>query len=67
MSIERRASNDRRAGNDRRQVEEGPPTRYERRQAVEARQPELTELHLSEKELEELGFLPPQAVPKSPG
>lgn len=66
MGTERRASNDRRTGSDRRQTENGPPINYERRRAVEARQPELTELHLSEEELKELGFLQPDTAPKSP-
>ena len=35
-----------------------PPTNFERRRNVEARQPELTELHLSEDELKALGFAP---------
>ena len=64
---ERRATTDRRSGNDRRQEEQGPPTNYERRRSVEARQPELTELHLSEEELKELGFTQEQPAPKAPG
>lgn len=60
---ERRATTDRRSGQDRRQDEQGPPTNYERRRTVEARQPELTELHLSDEELQAMGFTqdqPPQ-------
>ena len=56
MSTERREPTDRRSGKDRRQTEAGPPTSFERRRTVEARQPELTELHLSEDELKALGF-----------
>ena len=59
MSVKRSGNNDRRREQDRRQSEAGPPSTYERRRAVEARQPELTELHLSEEELEELGFAGP--------
>lgn len=58
MSVERRTTNDRRSGQDRRKKEDGPPAGYERRRAVEPRQPELTELHLSEEELRALGFMP---------
>ena len=58
MSVERRGSMDRRSGKDRRQEEKGPPTNFERRRAIEARQPELTELHMSEDELKALGFDP---------
>ena len=67
MSVERRTSMDRRTGRDRRQTDDGPPTNYERRRTVEARQPELTELHLSEDELKELGFLPEKPAAKKPG
>ncbi|PJI97164.1 hypothetical protein CLU85_1936 [Acidovorax sp. 69] len=63
MSMERRIAADRRTGKDRRQMEEGPPTNFERRRAVEARQPELTELHLSEDELKALGFAPEKPNP----
>ena len=56
MSTERRVPSDRRSGRDRRQAEAGPPTGFEQRRTVEARQPELTELHLSEDELKALGF-----------
>ncbi|PUA96475.1 MULTISPECIES: hypothetical protein [unclassified Acidovorax] len=59
MSVERRGSPDRRTGKDRRQEEKGPPTNFERRRAIEARQPELTELHMSEDELKALGFTTP--------
>ena len=41
-------SADRRSGKDRRQVEVGPPSRHERRRAIEPRQPEVIELELSE-------------------
>ena len=58
MSVERRGSMDRRSGKDRRQEEKGPPTNFERRRAIEARQPELTELHMSQDELKALGFAP---------
>lgn len=64
---ERRATTDRRSGKDRRQEEQGPPSNHERRRTVEARQPELTELHLSEEELKEMGFTQEQSVPKTPG
>ena len=58
MSVQRRGSMDRRSGKDRRQEEKGPPTNFERRRAIEARQPELTELHMSEDEPKALGFAP---------
>ena len=58
MSVERRGSLDRRSGKDRRQEEKGPPTNFERRRAIEARQPELTEPPISEDELKALGFPP---------
>ncbi|KQO24169.1 hypothetical protein ASF11_21520 [Acidovorax sp. Leaf76] len=61
---ERRSTSDRRSGTDRRQEEQGPPTHYERRRTIEARQPELTELHLSDEELRALGFQ--QGGPGSP-
>lgn len=64
MSVERRVATDRRTGKDRRQTEAGPPTNFERRRNVEARQPELTELHLSEDELKALGFAPEKSTPK---
>lgn len=68
MSTERRLPTDRRTGKDRRQTEAGPPTSFERRRTVEARQPELTELHLSEEELKALGFLDtPSPTIKKPG
>lgn len=63
---ERRSTIDRRSGKDRRQEEKGPPTNYERRRTVEARQPELTELDLSEEELRAPGFTqdePPSTKP----
>jgi len=63
---ERRAPTDRRSGKDRRQEEQGPPTGYERRRTVESRQPELTELHLSEEELRALGFTQDKPEPKKP-
>ena len=59
--------NDLRSGQDRRQNEDGPTAGYERRHTVEPRQPELTELHLSEDELRELGFLPATVTPQKPG
>ena len=68
MSVERRGSADRRTGKDRRQEEKGPPTNFERRRAIEARQPELTELHMSEDELKALGFAPtPTSNPRKTG
>eukprot|EP01037_Dinobryon_pediforme_P004181 gene4181-4231_t len=68
MSVERRGSMDRRTGKDRRQEEKGPPTNFERRRAIEARQPELTELHMSEDELKALGFAPtPKGNPRKTG
>jgi hypothetical protein len=63
---ERRSTNDRRSGKDRRQEEKGPPTNYERRRTVEARQPELTELDLSEEELRALGFTQDEPAPRKP-
>lgn len=53
---DRRTMHDRRQGKDRRQAEAGPPTPYERRRTIEARQPEVAELDLSPEELEALGF-----------
>ena len=68
MSTERKLPTDRRTGKDRRQTEAGPPTSFERRRTVEARQPELTELHLSEEELKALGFGgTPSPTTKKPG
>lgn len=64
MSVERRVASDRRSGKDRRETEAGPPTNFERRRNVEARQPELTELHLSEDELKALGFAPGTPAPQ---
>lgn len=64
---ERRITTNRRSGRDRRQEEEGPPTGYERRRTVEARQPELTELHLSEEELRALGFTQQEPAPRQRG
>lgn len=64
---ERRVTTDRRSGKDRRQEEKGPPTGYERRRAVESRQPELTEFHVSEEELRALGFGSDEPPPKKPG
>ncbi|MDY0105245.1 MAG: hypothetical protein RBS27_01125 [Giesbergeria sp.] len=56
---DRRSMPDRRSGKDRRQQEAGPPSSYERRRAIEARQPEVAELDLSPEELEALGFIHP--------
>ncbi|MDH4415871.1 hypothetical protein DBR12_09425 [Acidovorax sp. HMWF029] len=64
MNAERRAVTDRRNGKDRRETEAGPPTNFEQRRNVEARQPELTELHLSDDELEALGFAPRKSAPQ---
>ena len=64
MSTDRRAPTDRRSGGDRRQDEKGPPTNFERRRTVEARQPELVELDLSVEELKALGFGVEEAPPK---
>lgn len=58
--MDRRQTTNRRSGQDRRQEEQGPPTSYERRRSIEPRQPELTELELSEEELKALGFVPGQ-------
>jgi hypothetical protein len=66
MTTDRRAPVDRRAGRDRRQDEKGPPTNFERRRTVEARQPELTELDVSDEELKALGFGSDEAPPKKP-
>lgn len=63
---ERRTPMDRRNGRDRRQEELGPPNPYERRRTVEARQPELTELQLSDEELRALGFAPHRPAPPQP-
>lgn len=64
MSTDRRIPTDRRSGSDRRQDEKGPPTNFERRRTVEARQPELVELDLSVEELKALGFGVEEAPPK---
>ncbi|MGD9773218.1 hypothetical protein [Diaphorobacter sp.] len=56
--MDRRQIDDRRSGHDRRQIDQGPPTIFERRNGVEPRQPEVIELELSEEELRKLGFLP---------
>lgn len=58
---------ERRLSRDRRQEEQGPPASQERRRAVEARQPETTELHLSEEEFRALGFTPPAPGVQKPG
>ncbi|WP_010465832.1 hypothetical protein [Acidovorax radicis] len=63
---ERRSTSERRSGTDRRQEEKGSPTNYERRRTIEARQPELTELHLSEEELHALGFKQGEPARKKP-
>ena len=55
-------SAERRSGKDRRQIDNGPPTNYERRRAIEARQPELIEVHMSEDEIRALGFVFEQAT-----
>ena len=57
MTVEHRRSAERRSGKDRRQIDNGPPTNYERRRAIEARQPELIEVHMSEDEIRALGFV----------
>lgn len=64
MSTDRRVPSDRRSGRDRREDEKGPPTNFERRRSVEARQPELTELNLSDEELKALGFGLEEAPPQ---
>ena len=64
---ERRISPDRRSGQDRRSLEKGPPASYERRRSVEARQPELTELHLNDEELQALGFVKARPPHRKPG
>lgn len=64
MTADRRAPTDRRAGRDRRQDENGPPTNFERRRTVEARQPELVELDVSDEELKALGFGHRESPPK---
>lgn len=56
MTTDRRAPVDRRSGKDRRQEEKGPPSSFERRRTVEARQPEMVELQVTEEELKALGF-----------
>ena len=58
--MDRRQITERRTGQDRRQQEQGPSTGYERRRSIEPRQPEMTELDLSEEELKALGFFPDQ-------
>ena len=57
MTVEHRRSAERRSGKDRRQIDNGPPTNFERRRAVEARQPEVLEVHMSEDEIRALGFV----------
>jgi hypothetical protein len=66
MSLKPIVNINRRRGQDRRETEAGPPTDYERRRAVEARLPELIELHLSEEELRELGFAQNRPVKPKP-
>ncbi|MFY3383675.1 hypothetical protein [Paracidovorax sp. MALMAid1276] len=56
MNTERRTPVDRRSGKDRRQREQGPPTVFERRRAIEARQPEMVEVQVTEEELRAMGF-----------
>jgi hypothetical protein len=56
--MERRHETYRRSGQDRRQQEQGPPASFEQHRTIEARQPELTELELSDEELKALGFTP---------
>ncbi|MFN4118922.1 hypothetical protein [Acidovorax sp.] len=69
MSTDRRAPIDRRTGRDRRQDEKGPPTAFERRRTVEARQPEMVEVQVTEEELKAMGFDSPAepAAPEKPG
>ncbi|MFZ5487743.1 MAG: hypothetical protein ACOY5G_12235 [Pseudomonadota bacterium] len=57
-----REAGEKRTSPDRRQVEQGPPTRFERRRSIERRQPEVEELHLSAEDLEALGFTPPKSA-----
>ena len=67
MTKDRRAPVDRRSGRDRRQEEKGPPSSFERRRAIEARQPEMVELQVTEEELKALGFgTAAQTPPKKP-
>jgi len=51
-----REAGEKRTSPDRRQVEQGPPTRFERRRSIERRQPEVEELHLSAEDLEPVGL-----------
>jgi len=67
MTVEQRRSAERRSGKDRRQVDNGPPTNFERRRAVEARQPEVLEVHMSEDEIRALGFVFEQATASANG
>jgi hypothetical protein len=60
---DRRTIVDRRSGKDRRQVELGPPGAFERRRSIEARQPEMVEIELSEDELRALGFVSAGTAP----
>lgn len=55
--MDKKTPYERRSGQDRRQKEDGPPDKHERRRAIEPRQPEVNELHLSLEELEALGFI----------
>lgn len=55
--MDKKTPYERRSGQDRRQKEDGPPDKHERRRAIEPRQPEVSELHLSLEELEALGFI----------
>lgn len=68
--MDKQAPDDRRSGKDRRQREDGPPDKHERRRAVEPRQPEVRELHLSPEEWVAMGFGNGQAAepatPKKP-
>jgi len=67
MTFERKEPVDRRAGSDRRQDELGPPSNFERWRTMKARQPKLTQLHLTDDALKTLGFAvakPPDAPTK---
>ena len=67
MIVEQRRGAERRSGKDRRQIDNGPPTNYERRRAIEARQPELIEVHMSEDEIRALGCVFEQTTASANG
>lgn len=64
--MDKKTPDERRSGQDRRQKEDGPPDKHERRRAIEPRQPDVSELHLSPEEFEAMGFTQAPAAPRQP-